>query len=61
MAQKLTVAERNRLANVYKGEADKFGIGSPYRINEYIGFRFLGKTQEQALAAVRDQRPPARR
>jgi hypothetical protein len=53
MAQKLTMTERNHLANVYKGEADKFGIGSPYRISEYIKFRMRGLSQEQAIERVR--------
>lgn len=49
--------ERNRLANIYRREADHHRIGSPFRINEYIKYRLQGMTQEKALAKTKEARP----
>ena len=53
---KLSITEKNRLANVYRREADQHGIGSPYRIDEYIQYRLRGLTQGQALAKTKKVR-----
>jgi hypothetical protein len=49
----MNIVEQNRSANVYKKEADKYGIGSPYRIHEYIKLRMKGVSPEKAIAKVK--------
>ena len=49
----MDAAERNRLSNQYRREADKHQIGSPYRINEYIALRLKGLTDEAAIKKVK--------
>lgn len=49
------VREKNRLANIYKREADIHKIGSPSRIDEYINYRMKGKSQDEALALCKNQ------
>lgn len=50
---KLSIQEQNRLANVYRREAQKLEIGSPFRQKLYIDARIAGKTEEAALAIAR--------
>lgn len=45
--------EINRLVNEYRKEAEQLGIGSPYRINEYIRFRMLGLSKGKAIEKTR--------
>lgn len=49
----LSIQEQNRLANVYKKEADKHNIGSPYRIKVYVDARIKGLSEEKALAKTK--------
>lgn len=57
----MDVAEQNRLANQFRREPQARSIGSPYRIDCYIGFRLKGLSPEAALALVRGKGQPKRR
>lgn len=45
----MDIQERNRLANIYRKEAQRHGIASPYRQNEYINARLKGKNDQKSL------------
>ena len=49
------IRDLNRLANVYRREANKLGIGSPYRIDEYIRFRMVGMSKAKAIEKVKSK------
>ena len=53
---KRDIIEQNRLANQYRKEANKHQICSPGRINEYIGYRLKGYSDEKALEKTKNKR-----
>lgn len=53
MKEKLSIPEQNRLANIYRREAQQHNIGSPFRQKLYIDARIKGCTPEAALAKAR--------
>lgn len=48
--------ELNALYAKYKREADAHGIGSPYRINEYVQYRLKGMSQKRAIEKTKKPR-----